>query len=58
MLIYTVLYPNIEVSNKEVLVGTTYTPKVKVYNLFTNLNNKLIIDNKVDINKVGTSYIL
>ena len=57
MLIYTVLYPNIEVSNKEVLVGTTYTPKVKVYNLFTNLNNKLIIDNKVDINKVGTSYI-
>ena len=57
MLIYTVLYPNIEVSNKEVAVGTTYTPKVKVYNLFTNLNNKLIIDNKVDINKVGTSYI-
>ena len=46
-------FPKFEISNTIGYVNKEYNPQINVYNTFKNLNNKVNIDNKVDINKIG-----
>jgi len=46
-------FPKFEISNTIGYVNKKYNPQINVYNTFKNLNNKVNIDNKVDINKIG-----
>lgn len=53
MLIYSVMFPNIEISTNNVELNSNYVIKYKAYNLFTNLSDKVVIQDNIDINRVG-----
>lgn len=57
MLIYSVFYPNITITNNEAVLGNDYTPKVKCYNLFSDLSDKLVIINNVETDDVGEGVV-
>lgn len=46
-------FPRFKLENNNVLVGQAYIPKVKVYNTFDDLSDKVKINNTVDVNKIG-----
>ena len=53
MLVYSVMSPNIEISTNNIELNSNYIIKYKVYNLFTNLSDKVVIQDNIDINKPG-----
>lgn len=53
MLIYSILYPNIIISNREVEIGHEYVPDVKIYNLFSDLSDLARSTGTVDTSKIG-----
>lgn len=53
LLVSILFYPHFEINNDTILVGESYNPRVKVYNYFYNLSDKVKVKNSVDTNKVG-----
>ena len=53
MLVYSVMSPNIEISTNNIELNSNYVINYKAYNLFTNLSDKVVIQDNIDINKPG-----
>lgn len=53
MLIYAVLYPNIELNTYSTEVNSDFILTPKAYNLFTNLSNRTTLKYDIDNSKVG-----
>ena len=59
MLIYSVVFPNVDVYTNSINLNSDYNIDYKVYNLFTNLTNKSsIIENNINSSNVGTYTIV
>jgi len=52
-LMLVLFFPHFELENNTNLVGQAYIPKLKVYNTFNDISDKVKINNAVDINKIG-----
>ncbi len=48
------LYPRVRFDNRNVNLGEVYNPDVKVYNIFTDLSNRIRVSNNVDTSKLGS----
>lgn len=57
LLISSLFIPVFVINNNIGIVGEKYVPDIKVYNVFFDLTDKVIIYNNVDDNKVGTYQV-
>lgn len=53
MLVYSVMSPSIEMNTNTIELNSNYTLKFKAYNLFTNLSDRVITQNNINVNKPG-----
>ena len=52
-LILFLFFTHFDIKDEVILFGETYTPKVKAYNFFSDLSDKVKIKSNIDINKIG-----
>lgn len=50
-------FPRINISTKEVMYDSEYTPDVSVYNIINDLSKHAKITNNVDTNKIGVYHV-
>ncbi len=53
LLIYSVLFPNMVLENDTIYYNKEYSIKIKAYNLFTDLTDKVHFTDNVDASKIG-----